>query len=213
MGNLNLPGRAADTRGGWLTRRNLSSFAREWAVIHLGVTGLLSGCEVDTAHFLGNHPREVSVEGCYSMEERPEDDVDVSWATLLPRTSVGPDALHRFDFFETARGAKFTHVRVLIFPDGGLSRVRIFGTVDPDAAGPPAAEASKSGAAAASRAASKQRHPLSQSTTADFGEAGGAADPRGIVRSQTKASLRSVRSSSSNASGGGSPGSKRKRTH
>ena len=105
----------------------------DWAVLKLGnpadgVTRIL----LDTKHFRGNYPESVLVEGCFA-EKGMTDDVVVQegqWFTLIRRTRLAPDAEHVFDGdlqqIENASRA-VTHVRVSIFPDGGLSRVRIYG--------------------------------------------------------------------------------------
>lgn len=157
MSNLILPGRGNNTRDGWLTRRGWSKHSKEWAVIHLGATAVLEKCEIDTAGYRGNHPEDVLIEGCYSMEERPEDDVDIAWVTLLPRTRVGANAQHFFNFEESAASQyRFTHVRVSVFPDGGLSRVRIYGRVAADAVEPLPAPISSTKSTTKSRSGTPQ---------------------------------------------------------
>ncbi|MEU0677946.1 allantoicase [Streptomyces sp. NPDC006172] len=128
---------------GWETRRRRGASAEhpwptaddhDWALVRLGVPGVVRGVVVDTAHFRGNHPQAVSVEGT-SMPGSPSPrDLladDVKWTTLVPRTPVGG---HAANGFEVAVEQCFTHLRVNQHPDGGIARLRVYGEVVPDAA-------------------------------------------------------------------------------
>ncbi len=85
--------------------------------------------EVDTDHFKGNAPESCSVETCDVPGLAPEllSGPDLAWATLLPRTALQPDAQHQFE----VTGQPATHARLAIYPDGGIARLRLFGTVSP----------------------------------------------------------------------------------
>ncbi|MEU6534609.1 allantoicase [Streptomyces sp. NPDC047000] len=126
---------------GWETRRRRGTGAgdpwpaaddHDWALIRLGVPGVVRGVVVDTAHFRGNHPQAVSVEGT-SVPGAPSPDEllgpGVSWTTLVPRTPVGGHAANGFPVTVERR---FTHLRVNQHPDGGIARVRVYGEVVPD---------------------------------------------------------------------------------
>ncbi|WDE01357.1 allantoicase [Thalassomonas actiniarum] len=113
---------------GWESRR---SYGRDngreydWCIIRLGIPGVIYGLDVDTNFFRGNAPQTVSVEGCVS-EGQP--DVSTQWQTIL---SQSPVEAHSQNFFEidpsaTANTA-WTHVRLNIFPDGGVARFRVYG--------------------------------------------------------------------------------------
>ncbi|MER5980397.1 allantoicase [Streptomyces sp. NPDC001857] len=128
---------------GWETRRRRGASAEhpwptaddhDWALVRLGVPGVVRGIVVDTAHFRGNHPQAVSVEGT-SMPGSPSPRElladDVKWTTLVPRTPVGG---HAANGFEVAAEQCFTHLRVNQHPDGGIARLRVHGEVVPDAA-------------------------------------------------------------------------------
>ncbi|MER7409685.1 allantoicase [Streptomyces cacaoi] len=126
---------------GWETRRRRGAGAAEphpadgdhdWALIRLGAPGLIHGIVVDTAHFRGNQPQSVSVEGaCLPGTPSAEDLLadDVTWTTLVPRTPVGGHAANGFAVTEQRR---FTHLRLRQFPDGGVARLRVHGEVVPD---------------------------------------------------------------------------------
>ncbi|MGW9495893.1 allantoicase [Streptomyces prasinus] len=128
---------------GWETRRRRGPSAgdpwpaqedHDWALIRLGAPGVVHGVVVDTAHFRGNHPRAVSVEGTSvpgtpGPEELLSD--GVTWTTLLPRTPVGG---HAANGFAVPAGRRFTHLRLSQYPDGGIARLRVYGEVVPDPA-------------------------------------------------------------------------------
>jgi len=115
----------------------------DWAVLKLGMGGSdesgISRIIIDTKHFKGNFPESVKIEACEAAGF--SDDVvcaaipeksagPVIWFTILHRSSMGPDREHVFDrdsFAMVNSDRKVTHVRISIYPDGGLSRVRVFG--------------------------------------------------------------------------------------
>jgi allantoicase len=116
---------------GWETRRRRSP-GHDWALIRLGAPGVIRAVMVDTAHFTGNFPAECSVEACAaegypSPAELLAD--GVAWAPLVPRTALAGDSENRFAVSDTRR---FTHLRLTIYPDGGVARLRAEGEVVPD---------------------------------------------------------------------------------
>ncbi|HSP81663.1 MAG TPA: allantoicase, partial [Myxococcaceae bacterium] len=125
--NLILPGRAANMGEGWETRRKrVPGF--DWIVIRLAVPGSLRRVEVDTNHFKGNYPESCSLEGCYLTEPVPDflNAPQVIWREVLPRTKLQGHHRHFFELQQREAGP-FTHVRLSIYPDGGISRLRLFG--------------------------------------------------------------------------------------
>ena len=126
--NLILPGRAANMGEGWETRRKRTLPGFDWIVVKLAVPGTVQRVEVDTAHYKGNFPESASLEGCLLRE--PVVDFanahDIAWTELLPRTRLQADHRHFFESELRAQGP-FTHVRLKIFPDGGVSRLRVHG--------------------------------------------------------------------------------------
>ena len=125
--NLIMPGRPRDMGDGWETRRRRGP-GHDWVVLRLGRRGVIEGIELDTTHFKGNFPESASLEGCDVPElagaapppERAE------WREQLPRTKLRANARHRFPIRRAAR-APATHVRLNIFPDGGVARMRLWG--------------------------------------------------------------------------------------
>lgn len=128
MNNLLLPGRAENMGGGWETRRKRGP-GHDWILVRLGARAAIHGVEVDTRHFLGNCPDRCSIEWVDSPEARITDLVaSGDWATLLHETSLRPHTRHFFDDDLTAPPGPATHLRLNIFPDGGISRLRVWAT-------------------------------------------------------------------------------------
>ncbi len=125
--NLIMPGKARNMGEGWETKRRRGP-GFDWCLIKLGTSGLVESIEVDTSHFKGNYPESCSLEGCYAPGALPEAlaSSDTAWVEVLPRTKLGP---HQRHFFQEGLKASqpFTHVRLNIFPDGGVSRLRVYG--------------------------------------------------------------------------------------
>ncbi|PSK56770.1 hypothetical protein B9Z65_6394 [Elsinoe australis] len=118
---------------GWETRRhNTEPF--DWVVIRLGVSsGRVKGVEIDTAFFNGNHAPEVVVEGCFAPDEREKEIVGKEfkeWETILSKQECGPSQRHAW-LLPGETGKQYTHVRLCMFPDGGIARFRLYGTVVP----------------------------------------------------------------------------------
>jgi allantoicase len=125
--NLLMPGRGARMDDGWETKRRRGP-GNDWVVIALGIAGAIRRVEVDTAHFKGNFPESCSLEVCRISPEQLEDSPDSwPWRELLPRVKLGPDTLHTFSG-ELKDAGSATHSRFNIFPDGGVSRLRLFGS-------------------------------------------------------------------------------------
>jgi allantoicase len=115
---------------GWETRRRRGP-GHDWAVVQLGAAGRIEKVEIDTAHFKGNYPESASLEGCRAPRASLAELVEASWQELLPRTQLRPHARHLFSRQLGSRGP-FTHVRLRIYPDGGVSRLRLYGRVKPE---------------------------------------------------------------------------------
>jgi allantoicase len=127
--NLIMPGRAAHMGDGWETRRRRGP-GHDWVILQLGKRGIVRRVEVDTNHFKGNFPESARLEGCLAANARLSDFTDgtVAWKELLPRTKLSADHRHEFRDEVLDRGA-MTHVRLSIFPDGGVSRLRVWGDI------------------------------------------------------------------------------------
>jgi allantoicase len=117
------------TYDGWETRRRREP-GHDWAIVRLGVPGVVRGVVVDTAFFKGNYPPEVSVEAT-SVEGYPpaSELVDAEWTTLVQRSAAKGDWANEY---EVSNDGRWTHVRLSIYPDGGVARFRVHGEPLPD---------------------------------------------------------------------------------
>jgi allantoicase len=122
-GNLIRPGDTASIAEGWETARRRDG-GHDWVLFALTGAGRIRRAEIDTSHFTGNAPGEARLVGIDTRRNALED--DAAWRELLPRTRLRPDTLHRFRI----GGDNVTHVRMEVFPDGGMSRVRLLGELD-----------------------------------------------------------------------------------
>jgi len=125
--NLLLPGRGASMADGWETRRRREP-GHDWVILQLGAVGRISAAEIDTAHFKGNFPHQVSMHAARLAGEWSGDlrALSLYWPVLLEPHLLGADQVVRFER-QLADLGPVSHVRVNIHPDGGLSRVRLFG--------------------------------------------------------------------------------------
>jgi allantoicase len=127
--NMIMPGRARNMGDGWETRRRRGP-GHDWAIIRLGAAGLLSRIEIDTNHFKGNYPDSASIEGCLVPGAALESVMSAPWHEILPQTKLSADRRHFFSKELRARDP-VSHLRLNIFPDGGVSRLRAYGTIAP----------------------------------------------------------------------------------
>ena len=126
MNNLLLPGPAENMGSGWETRRRRGP-GDDWILIQLAARGTVRVIEVDTRHFKGNFPDRCSIEGIDAAGVRPTDLVArTDYRPLVPETKLSADQRHFF-VLESAARAPLTHLRLRIFPDGGVSRLRCWG--------------------------------------------------------------------------------------
>ena len=130
--HLNLPGRGLNMGDGWETARRRGP-GNDWVVVKLGASGSICRVEIDTAHYKGNYPDRASVEvGRFDSDDDLKD-ADAAWRTLLPEVKLSMDQQHYFEDELQAAGT-VTHARLSIYPDGGVSRLRLFGRVATDVA-------------------------------------------------------------------------------
>jgi allantoicase len=126
-GNMIMPGRAANMGDGWETRRRRGD-GHDWAIVRLGTPGDIVRVEIDTNHFKGNYPDRASIDGCFAPAATVEALPRADWTVVLPETKLKPHHRHLFSR-ELQRTGPVSHVRLNIFPDGGISRLRVHGTV------------------------------------------------------------------------------------
>ena len=127
-GALIMPGRARNMGDGWETRRRRGP-GHDWAIVRLGAPGIVSKIEIDTNHYKGNYPDSASLEGCLVDNAAPDVLAGASWKTILPQTKLAANKRHFYSKKQLQPIGAVSHVRLNIFPDGGVSRLRIHGTL------------------------------------------------------------------------------------
>jgi len=122
---------------GWETRRRRGPGGalppdgeHDWVIVRLGAPGVVHAVVVDTAFFTGNYPQSCSVEGCWAGGYRDVvRDPPAEWVPLVGRSPLTGDSRHVFEVRPAASGRRFSHVRLRIYPDGGVARLRVHGVV------------------------------------------------------------------------------------
>ena len=112
---------------GWESRRKRTP-GFDHCIVRLGIPGAIHGFDIDTSHFTGNYPPQVSIDACSSDLDCPVD----GWTELLEKTDLHGDAHH---FIAVDNDSIWTHLRLNIYPDGGIARLRIYGEIRPDPPG------------------------------------------------------------------------------
>lgn len=110
---------------GWESRRRRDG-GYDWAIVKLGVPGIIDAIDVNTRFFKGNSPQEISVEASSELDA-PDD--DTQWTTLIARQDVDTDS---HNFYEIDSNQSWQYLRLNIFPDGGVARFRVYGTAVSD---------------------------------------------------------------------------------
>ena len=134
--NLIAPGKGINMGDGWETRRRLEratdpdywTLAHDFAVLELAHVGEVERIIIDTAFFKGNFPDRVSIQAVNASSLSDADIIEQSqgWSDLLPTQKMSADSEHEF---MVADASPITHIRLNIYPDGGVSRLRLFGKV------------------------------------------------------------------------------------
>lgn len=128
--NLLMPGLATDMRDGWEVRRRRDD-GNDWCVLKLGVAGTIRRAEIDTRNFKGNCPGSCRLEVATWGGPLPDDLQAMPWREILPKFRLQPHTRHLVT--ELADVGAGTHVRLSIYPDGGVSRLQLHGDPDDDA--------------------------------------------------------------------------------
>jgi allantoicase len=118
--NLLLPDRPHDMSSGWETKRRRGP-GHDWNLVKLGAPGVIRQVEIDTTWFKGNAPGQATLEASAN---------GASFTELLPRTALKPHHRHFFER-ELRCVGKVTHLKLNVFPDGGVARLRAHGEVEP----------------------------------------------------------------------------------
>lgn len=125
--NILQPGRARIMGDGWENARRRDD-GNDYVTVRLGAPGQVHRVEIDTSYFVGNAAGWASLKG---LDGRTHDVADESaWVELIPKTRLQPDTRH---FFRVTEQTPVTHVRLDVYPDGGLARLRVNGQITPEA--------------------------------------------------------------------------------
>jgi allantoicase len=121
-------GRGINMGDGWETRRRREP-GNDWIIVKLGAPGVIEEIEIDTCHYKGNYPDSCSVQAAL-VDSGTDSSViaqSMFWGELMPRKKLKMDHIHRFSGKDIAKLGPASHVKLNIFPDGGVSRLRVFG--------------------------------------------------------------------------------------
>jgi allantoicase len=113
---------------GWETRRRRTP-GHDWCVVQLGLRGIIKQVDIDTNHFLGNHPPFASLDAVCLTNGLPDEIDALSWTPILEKSPLEPGSQN---LFAISNDQTWTHLRLNIFPDGGVARFRVYGVVVPD---------------------------------------------------------------------------------
>tara|TARA_Y100000590_G_scaffold469042_1_gene654591 strand:+ start:3514 stop:4503 length:990 start_codon:yes stop_codon:yes gene_type:complete len=108
---------------GWETRRRRSK-GNDYIVIKLGKPGKINLIDIDTSFFNGNQPEYAEIEGCFTKNNNLK---NIKWRKITKRKKIKPNTRN---FFKTISSLTYTHIRLNIYPDGGIARIRLFGSID-----------------------------------------------------------------------------------
>ncbi len=108
---------------GWETRRRRRK-GFDYLIVKLGKPGKIFNVDIDTSHFNGNQPTHASLEACYSNKKPNK---KIRWIKILNKKKLGPNKNHNF---KIKNKSVFTHIKLNIFPDGGVARLRVYGEIE-----------------------------------------------------------------------------------
>lgn len=123
--NLRLSGRGPDMADGWETSRSRTDDHVDWVVVKFGVPGKVKSLLLDTAHFRGNFPEWAQIAGIFDVGGNGPKAYDEGWRNLTVLSDCEADKEHTFECLD--QETVFTHVKLSIYPDGGVKRLRVFG--------------------------------------------------------------------------------------
>ena len=107
---------------GWETRRRRTS-GHDYLIIKLGKPGSVKKIDIDTSHFNGNQPNMISIQGCNSKSNNIK---NLKWKTLVSKKKTKANSHH---VFNVKSNSDLTHIKFNIFPDGGVARLRLYGSI------------------------------------------------------------------------------------
>jgi allantoicase len=113
---------------GWESRRKRTP-GHDWCIIKLATSGKIHNVDIDTNHFLGNHPPHASIDACYIPDDSTTGLENEKWIEILPKSPLKPGSQN---FYGISDKNIYTHLRLNIYPDGGVARLKVYGEVFKD---------------------------------------------------------------------------------
>ncbi len=113
---------------GWESRRKRTP-GHDWCIIQLATSGKIHNVDIDTNHFLGNHPPHASIDACSIFSGESIDFENITWKEILSKSPLKPGSQN---FYGIADQDIYTHLRLNIYPDGGVARLKVYGEVFKD---------------------------------------------------------------------------------
>ncbi len=113
---------------GWESRRKRTP-GHDWCIVQLATSGIIHGVDIDTNHFLGNHPPYASVDAATISDAENSDFENVEWTEILPQSPLQPGSQN---FYAINNRNVYSHIRLNIYPDGGVARLKVYGEVYKD---------------------------------------------------------------------------------
>jgi allantoicase len=126
--NILAPGKGKNMGDGWETRRSRGKNF-DWLIIKFGRTGTINKIEIDTHHFKGNYPDRCTVQATYIPKKISNYSIvkkSNKWKSLLNKVKLNANKKHSFNN-KIMKKNKINFIRINIYPDGGISRIRVFG--------------------------------------------------------------------------------------
>ena len=126
--NILAPGKGKNMGDGWETRRSRGKNF-DWLIIKLGCPGMINKIEIDTHHFKGNYPDKCSLQAAYIPKKISNNSIinkSIKWKSMLNKVKLNANKKHNFKN-KIMRNKKVNYIKINIFPDGGISRIRAFG--------------------------------------------------------------------------------------
>ena len=109
---------------GWETRRKRGK-GHDYLILKLGKPGRIHKIDVDTSYFSGNHPSKISIEACFNKKKIFNK--KIKWTTIVKKSVTKANSHH---FFNIKNKNIFSHIKLNIFPDGGVARLRVYGSMN-----------------------------------------------------------------------------------
>ena len=124
-----MPGRGVNMGDGWETRRKRQA-GHDWVIVGLGRPGKIAKIEIDTCHYKGNFPDTCSLDACFAPGATGETIAASKWEALVSKRKLEANMQHFFNSKDIIFKQSVSHVRLNIFPDGGISRLRVHGAIE-----------------------------------------------------------------------------------